>query len=303
MVSKLLLQTSASQVITLPDGREIGYATYGPPPSSEIPTIVYCHGFPGSRFEAAFIENKGIAVHTVAIDRPGMGLSTFQPSRRIIDWPADVLAVLDHLNISQFYVIGDSGGSAYALACAKEIPPHRLLRTSVVAGLYPLTLGTQGMSIPAKVLMTAANWLPSSVMAKLLGWEFGTVVWNEDQEAAEEKFMKVMEGKAKEDVKCLDDLEFRYIVIESMKEAFKQGSQGPAWDLGLYGDWGFKLKELNGKRIDLWHGKKDVNAPFLMAEKAAAVLEGCDFHGLEEESHLSLPYNCIDSILENLVQQ
>jgi hypothetical protein len=46
-------------------------------------------------------------------------MSTFQPNRRILDWPSDILELADHLKISQFYVLGTSGGCPYVLACAK----------------------------------------------------------------------------------------------------------------------------------------------------------------------------------------
>ncbi|KAH8819304.1 Alpha/Beta hydrolase protein, partial [Xylogone sp. PMI_703] len=286
---------------TLPDGRILSYATFGPSPSPEIPVIVYCHGFPGSRSEAAFIDNKQLPLHVISIDRPGMGLSTFQPSRRILDWPADVLALLEHLQIPQFYVLGDSGGSPYALACVKEIPRERLLGASVVSGIYPLTLGMQGMSFGIKAFMTLGTWLPSWAVAKLLDLEFGKLIREQDQKKAEEIFMKAMEGRSERDIRCLDDLEFRFIAVESTREAFRQGSIGPAWDLGLFGSWGFGLEELDGKRVMLWHGKKDINTPFLMAEKAAKVLS-CELKAFEEETHLSLPYNNIEEIIAGMLK-
>lgn len=301
MATEILSRQSTSQVLDLPDGRRLGYATYGPSPSSEIPTMVYCHGFPGCRYEAAFIEKKGFSVHIISIDRPGMGLSSFQKSRRILDWPADVLAVLDHLQIPQFYVLGDSGGSPYALACAKNIAKERLLGVSVVSGIYPLTFGTRGMALGPKILLNAGVWLPSSVIAKLLDWEFGNLANECDQGAFEKAFMKNMEGKSERDVRCLDDLGFRYIVVESMREAFKQGTQGSAWELGLYGDWGFDISALDGELITLWHGKKDINTPFSMVEKAAKMIKGCELKTFEEEAHLSLPYNHIEQILGEIL--
>lgn len=63
-----------------------------------------------------------IDARCVTLDRPGLGLSTFQPNRRIVDFPADVLAVADHLKVDKFHVVGISGGAPYALVCAKEIP-------------------------------------------------------------------------------------------------------------------------------------------------------------------------------------
>lgn len=294
-------QPAASRTFTLPDGRTLGYAIYGSPSSPEISTVVYCHGFPGSRLEAEFLERKQLPLCVVSIDRPGMGLSTFQPSRRILDWPIDVLALLDHLHIDKFYVLGDSGGAPYALACVKQIPRERLLGASVVSGIYPLTLGMQGMSFAIKAFVMLGTWLPFWVVSRLLYLECGNVI-NEDQQASEKAFMKGMEGRSERDIRCLDDLGFRRIVVESMKEAFRQGSEGPAWDLGLIGKWGFGLEELDGARVTLWHGKKDINTPFLMAEKASKVLKNCELKVFEDETHLSLPYNHMEEIIGSMLK-
>ena len=35
----------------------------------------------------------------MTIDRPGHGLSDFQPERTLLDWPEDVAALADHLEI------------------------------------------------------------------------------------------------------------------------------------------------------------------------------------------------------------
>jgi pimeloyl-ACP methyl ester carboxylesterase len=295
---------SDSQTFTLPDGRVLGYASYGSSPSLTVPTILYFHGFPGSRLEAAIIANLSLPTpfHVLAVDRPGLGLSTFQPNRQILDWPADVLALIDHLNIEKFHVVGDSGGSPYALICAKEIPRTKLLRVSVVSGIYPLSLGTQGMLFGIKTFLYAGTWLPQAVMSKLLDWEFGNSAKSPDKEEFERAFMKGMASKPERDRKCLEDLPFREIAIESMREAFKQGSRGPAWDCKLYGDWGFELGGINGENVTLWHGKKDVNTPFGMAEKASKLMKGCELKAFEEETHLSLPYNKLGDVVKSILQ-
>jgi pimeloyl-ACP methyl ester carboxylesterase len=295
---------SDSQTFALPSARVLGYATYGAPPSSTTPTILYFHGFPTSRLEAAIIANLSLPtpVHVLAIDRPGIGLSTFQPNRRILDWPSDVLALVDHLQIKEFHAIGDSGGSPYALVCAKDIPRTRLLSVAVVSGIYPLSLGTKEMMLGARALLYAGLYLPQVIMRKVLDWEFGNVARDPDKGKFEEMFMKVMEKRAEKDRRCLDDLPFREVVIESMREAFIQGSEGAAWDLTLYGNWGFELEEVDGENVTLWHGKMDINAPFEMAEKAAKLIKGCELKVFDDETHLSLPYHHLEDIVEQLLK-
>ncbi|KAJ3954435.1 hypothetical protein N0V92_009071 [Colletotrichum tropicale] len=101
-----------TRTVTLPDDRVLTFGLYGAgsrdlpptaPPSPNQPIIFYFHGFPSSHDEA-FIFHEAACKHGVqliALDRPGHAGSTFQPNRRIIDWPADVLAVADHYHVQR----------------------------------------------------------------------------------------------------------------------------------------------------------------------------------------------------------
>ncbi|HYO23931.1 MAG TPA: alpha/beta hydrolase [Lacipirellulaceae bacterium] len=130
--------------IRLPGGRCIGYADFG---SETGPLVLFCHGTPGSRLEAALIAEEALAanVRLVAIDRPGVGLSSSASGRRILDWPSDAEAVADSLGYSgtAFGVVGISGGAPYALACAKCIP-HRLTHVAIVSGHSPMAEANSG---------------------------------------------------------------------------------------------------------------------------------------------------------------
>jgi len=293
-----------SQTFVLPDGRTLGYATYGQLASPTTPNIFYFHGFPGSRLEGAVWFEKhrfqGINAHVVSIDRPGMGLSTFQPSRRILDWPSDVLALADHLSLPTFHVLAISGGAPYAMACAKDIPRSRLLNTAVASGAYPLTLGTQGMLFGLKFILFAASWVPSFA-GLLMDWDLGAAARNPDRKVLEEKFMKVMAGRPEKDVRCLDDEELRSQLLEAMRPAFLKDGQAAGYDLKLMSDWGFGLEDVDGKGMTLWHGGADINTPSGMAKKAAGLLKGCELKMFEEETHMSLPYNHVEDILKKLL--
>lgn len=231
-----------------------------------------------------------------------MGLSTLQPNRRILDWPSDVLALADHLSLSTFHILAVSGGCPYALACAKEIPRARLLNTAIVSGAYPLTLGTQGMLFGIRALLFLGAWVPSFA-GIILDWDLGSAARNPDPKVLVEKFVKAMAGRPEKDVRCLDNVELRDRIAESMRPAFVQGRQGTEIDLKLVSsDWGFGLEEVDGNGMVLWHGGADVNAPFGMAEKAAALLKGCELRAFEEETHMSLPYNRAEEILKRLLE-
>ena len=68
------------------------------------------------------------------------------------------------------------------------------------------------------------------------------------------------------------------------------------------GNWGFKLREVNRENVTVWHGKKDTNAPFWMAEKAAMLMNGCELKGFEEETHLSLPVKHLEEVIRGLLK-
>ena len=75
-------------------------------------------------------------VRLIAIDRPGMGLSAFQPRRSFVDWPDDVVEVAATLGLDRFAVLGISGGGPYAAACAWKLA-DRLTGAGIVSSLAP----------------------------------------------------------------------------------------------------------------------------------------------------------------------
>lgn len=135
--------------LTLPDGRELTWDEYGVP---DGPVVFFLHGVPACRVLWSGIgrQAREAGVRLVAPDRPGCGLSTFQPGRRITDWPADLSALADHLGVAEYRVAGTSGGGPYALACAAA-GDARLVRTAVVCGIGPLD------TPEARAALTEAN--------------------------------------------------------------------------------------------------------------------------------------------------
>jgi pimeloyl-ACP methyl ester carboxylesterase len=148
--------------ITLGDGRRLGYAEYGDP---EGKPLFYCHGYPASRFEAALLDPaaRKARVRIVAADRPGCGLSDFQPNRRILGWPNDVVELADALGIDRFAIVGVSGGGPYALACARKIP-QRLTAAGVVCGLGPTSepWALRGMLWSRRLVFGSLRTCPAS---------------------------------------------------------------------------------------------------------------------------------------------
>ena len=89
-----------NQTVTLKDGRRLGFAEYG---ARTGRPVFHFHGSASSRFEHPSAESllDQMGIRFISVDRPGHGLSDFQPQRRLVDWPEDVCHLADHLGIGE----------------------------------------------------------------------------------------------------------------------------------------------------------------------------------------------------------
>lgn len=102
--SRLVPEKDTSETLTLPDGRKLGYAQFGLLTGKPI---FYCHGLPGSRVEGGHLHEAALATgaRIIATDRPGMGLSSFQPGRTLLDHPKDLETLAAHLKLQEYGVL------------------------------------------------------------------------------------------------------------------------------------------------------------------------------------------------------
>lgn len=101
-------------------GRVIAWHEFG---QTEAPTAtaVYCHGTPGTGYEALFLDEaaRELGIRIIAPDRPGLGASDAVPYRLVGTWAEeDAAAIIDHLELDRFSVIGFSGGGPHAMSLA-----------------------------------------------------------------------------------------------------------------------------------------------------------------------------------------
>ena len=94
----------SSAVLTLPDGRELGYAQFGSPTGKPV---FYLHGTPGSCVEAIAFHEMGmkLGARVIATDRPGFGWSSPHPGRTILDHARDVEHLAEFLNLDSYSVL------------------------------------------------------------------------------------------------------------------------------------------------------------------------------------------------------
>lgn len=274
------------QKFQLPDGRKLGYDEYGVPNGKPI---FYFHGSPSSRIECTLYVDEALLqsldVRLIAMDRPGMGLSDFQPNRRILDWPQDVTALADHLKIEQFAILAYSLGGPYGLACASALK-QRLTKVGIVSGAALFTdaeliknvnEGTRNfLTLPREKprLSRLFLWLAVGVMPRITPNRFIAQA-NSLLPAPDRPIVAA-------------DPSFQKGFINMVKEAMKQGTRGAFHESLLsVTDWGFSLQDIQTP-VMFWHGEEDQNVPVEMARFARTVIPKSEAKFYPEEGHLSL---------------
>jgi pimeloyl-ACP methyl ester carboxylesterase len=208
-----------------------------------------------------------------------MGLSAFQRRRALVDWPDDVLQLAAALELDRFAILGISGGGPYAAVCAWSLS-DRLTRAGIVSSLAPLDVpgATAGMSRQNRLAFRVVG--RAGVLRRLLMARSGAVVRGHPDRVLESSVAAAV------DKKYLDRPDVRKVLVESLIEAYRHGSRGPAWEMGLYArPWGFRLENIQTS-VYLSHGEQDANAPVAMGRHLATVIPNCEATFHPGEGHL-----------------
>jgi pimeloyl-ACP methyl ester carboxylesterase len=271
------------QLVRLTDGRRLEYADYGDPSG---PLVLYFHGIPSSHLEihATASEIHAAGLHIVAINRPGIGRSSFQYCRRIMDWPKDVSEFLEAIGRGneQFGIIGVSGGAPYALACARMMP-HRITRVAIVSGHTPL--GIPGV-VPGENDRTIKLFLRWPRLAKK-AVELTRRRLQRKPDKIVKRVTKKWDPNDRRLVIC--DPLVRRVLVGSLRQATLCGGQGVVTDVQLLGSrWGFDIADVSGPPISIWHGQCDRIAPISMGRYFHSRLVGSTFHVDPTAGHLTM---------------
>jgi pimeloyl-ACP methyl ester carboxylesterase len=246
--------------VTAPDGRTLGVAQWGAPAGSPLFSL---HGTPGSRYgrhpDEAALERAGLRV--VTYDRPGYGVSTRRPGRRVVDCVEDVAAIADALGIGRFAITGGSGGGPHSLAVAARLG-DRVTAAECMVGVAPF--GAEGLD-------WWAGMDPENV--REFGWALeGEQVLHENlARLAAADLVRIAEDPSKilsddwqlaeADREKLARPDMQRVFVEQMRGAYAAGVWG--WvddDLAFLTDWGFGLDEL-AVPVTVRYGSQDVLVP------------------------------------------
>ncbi|KTD36320.1 chloroperoxidase [Legionella nautarum] len=281
--------TANLSYLILKDGRKLGFAEYG---FNDGFPLLFFHGLPGSRLEAGKLHAAALKLHLrlIGIDRPGMGLSSPQSNRTLLDWPNDVKEFATTLNLKTFSILGHSGGAPYIAACAYHIP-ELLHKAVLVSGIAPLTYpeAISSLSRSQKQMNWVIRYCP--ILMKIMMKMSCKALENP-------KRLKLMLQQLPEvDAKLFKNADYIESMLLALKEAFRQNVAGVLDDFKLlFKPWGFDLETIRCPFV-VWQGGKDQQAPVKHAEIYSRQIPQANYVLLPEEGHISILHNYSEQIL------
>lgn len=254
----------------------IAWREYGDPRGE---AVLYFGGTPGSRLEGAFAHEDALArgIRLIAIERPGLGLSTRQPVATVIDCARQFIDLAGELQLDKFGVIGYSAGGLYALAVA-HAAPDRVRFVGDMAGPAPVYRSALRAKLPPPVKLP---FFYHSVFAGV------ALAARRMSPARFEVFLrdKLCKGTDRE---WLQDRDHLTRFAGDLVEGLRHGGLGCAQDMArVYRPWGFEIEDISVP-VHVWYGDADERMSREFTDYKVARIAGAQLHLLPGVGHLHL---------------
>lgn len=284
----------STNLLSLPDSRQLAYAEYGNPNGHPV---FYFHGGGTCRLEPLLLGDEVFArlgLRLIAPDRPGIGQSDFQPNRGFSDWTKDVTFLADALGLDKFSVLGVSSGGGYTAACAARIP-NRLHSAVIVSGAWEFT---------TMDLLKYNRW--SLILIKYFPWlyQVSMKLTQRSLNGPPDKLLETLKKRLPAaDYEVLKSPGRMKKSCEALNEGLRSGTKGTAWDLQLYfKKWDFSLDEIR-MPLTLFYGEEDRNVPLGLVKRITATLPTTRLVMYPNEGHISVVVNQIEAISKVLLTE
>ena len=267
------------QAIALTDRRVLGILDSG---RSSGKTIFFFSGFGVSVHAVHPVLTKSADARVIAVDRPGIGLSSRAAHRTLLDWPEDIRQLADRLGVDRFGLLGWSGGGPHALACAHQLG-ERVAATGLFSCAPPFAdrQAITSMPPPVRRLAFIARHAPILVQA---GFRSHCLRVKRDPDAA---VARSADDLCDIDRNIIRDPCFRDSLKAAMIHACQQGPDGLSDDvLAIARPWGFELSQLRAP-VHLWHGESDATIPVEVGRYLTKAIKGSQASFLPAAGHFS----------------
>ena len=281
--------------IRLKDGRKLAFTESGDPRGTPV---FFLHGNPGSRYmrhpDDALTARLGVRLITP--DRPGYGLSDYQPERTLLDCPSDIEQLANMLGLGRFALFGVSAGGPYAAACAWRLG-ERLSSVAIVSGAAPFDRpgAMRGVNRDYRNAYSLAGW-PEWLLHPIMAAHDRSVRRNPNRALA-----ALLAHCSPDDRAALKDPALSAQVQGWRFEATRQGVRGMRREARiLVSPWGFPLEEIRPE-VHLWYWEGDSIVPPQMGLYLAKRIPRTVSHFLPGGGHFSL-FTSWKEILTTLVR-
>jgi len=285
--------TGEPQTLRLSDGRTLGYAEYGD--GGGLPVLAF-HGVPGARLmyrpgdEAA----RRAGLRLIAVDRPGFGLSTPLPGRRLEDWRSDVALLVGALRLDRFAIVAISGGGPFGVLTAAAFR-DRVCALGLVSPMGPIR------DVHGQVDINLANRLfflrfarRRRVLRAASG--LGNMLFRVAPSFQYDAFVAALPPSDRE---ILREPRLKAHVIADVKESLKQGGAGFCDDLRIFSEpWPLDFREIIAPTV-LWQGLADTILPINVALELGARISGCRIERIAGAGHFWI-YRNFDTVMATL---
>jgi pimeloyl-ACP methyl ester carboxylesterase len=260
---------------------------------------LYFHGTPSSRLEVQLLEAFNINVEQelfdagltlIAVDRPGLGLSSFHSKGTLLSFARDVYSLLNALAITRCSVLCWSGGGPYALAMAWQYP-------SLVQNVFMLCGFSQRLTGPVVRKMGSNKWFFLAAKYTPRALELCmNLVRRKTTLHPPPKWLTGLPGVDYELMK--EPGRFQKLATLTFKEACLKGARGAVQEARLYfKDFGFALSEVR-QPVHFWWGTEDKNVIRLHAEAVDKHIKNRSLYYRSGEGHLSIYIHCFKEVIK-----
>ncbi|TKK71730.1 alpha/beta hydrolase [Ilyomonas limi] len=288
--------------LTLIDGRKLSYALYGPINGKPV---FYFHGTPSSRLEPLLLNVyvksleqslQQYNIQLIAVDRPGIGLSTYNLHNSFSSFAGDVQQLATHLHISSAGVLGWSGAGPFALSVAFHFP-------KLITAIYLITTFTKSFGEPAVFKVMHANKYYFGT-AKYAPWLLRAIMNIVSKKPARKPMPKWLSGLPKVDYDCMNTPEcIQHLSAVTICESCITGSRGSVQEASLYfNPTGYDIAQIQ-QPIHFWWGTADNVVPIIHAKAIAEHVPNANIHYKQDEGHLSIYIHYFEEVLAAIAKQ
>jgi pimeloyl-ACP methyl ester carboxylesterase len=277
-----LLPPRFEGAIVLEDGRQLGYAEFGPVSGRPL---IWFHGTPGARRQISPQAREAAHerdVRIIAVERPGIGISTPHRYDSVHEFAHDIDHLSSALELARFAVAGLSGGGPYALACAYHMP-NRVVSAAVLGGVAP-SVGEDKASGGPTTLTRALSPVfaythrPMGIALRQLVRALEPLA---DQ--AMDLFASFMPPG---DKRVFEDERVRFMFMDDLLRGTEHYMQAALLDGVLFGrHWGFELASIRVP-VHMWYGDSDNIVPVAHGVHMSERIPDATLRIRAEEGHL-----------------